>query len=99
MTTSCTSPHSVEFLGFEGCPNTPELRLRLVESAPDIEIIDVDLMSLKPGDLRLRWGAPTILVDGKGLFGMPPNNDAGVSCRNWEDGLPTPQQIQYALEN
>ena len=99
MVNSCTSQKSVEFLGFEGCPNTPELRKRFVEAEPTVEIIDVNLMSLEKGDSRLGWGAPTILVSGKDLFGIPTNDGGSVSCRNWSGGLPTVDEIKKAFDN
>jgi len=98
MLTSCSSKKSVEFLGFEGCPNTPELRSLLVEADPKLHIVDVDLMTLDKGDPRLGWGAPTILVEGVDLFGVPATKDGGVSCRSWSDGLPTIIEIRQALE-
>ena len=98
MLTSCSSRNSVEFLGFEGCPNTPELRSRLAQANPTINIIDVNLMALEKGDPRLGWGAPTILVDGEDLFGDPASKGGGVSCRSWSDGLPTTAEIRLALE-
>lgn len=98
MLTSCTSRNSVEFLGFEGCPNTPELRSRLVEANPELTIIDVDLMALEEHDARLGWGAPTILVDGEDLFGMRANKGGRVSCRSWMEGLPTTDEIRSALD-
>lgn len=99
MATSCTSSKHVEFLGFEGCPNTPELRKRLVEADSSLGIVDVDLMALQKGDPRLGWGAPTILINGKDLFGIAACTNGNVSCRNWEDGLPTTDQIIQALED
>ena len=99
MVTSCTSQRSVEFLGFEGCPNTPELRERFALAQPSVQIIDVDLMVLDDEDTRLRWGAPTILVDGVDLFGMPPNENGSVSCRNWSNGIPTTEEINFAYES
>lgn len=98
MVTSCTSQNSVEFLGFDGCPNTPELHSRLVEADSSIEIIDVNLMTLTDGDPRLGWGAPTILVNGEDLFGLPASEYGNVSCRNWGDGLPSTTEIRTALE-
>ena len=97
MATSCTSSRHVEFLGFEGCPNTPELRKRFVEAQPNIEIIDVDLMKLTSGDARLGWGAPTILVDGKDLFDVSAIKNGNVSCRNWSSGLPSVAEIRIAF--
>jgi len=98
MVTSCTSQRTVEFLGFDGCPNTPELRKRLVEAEPNGNILDVDLMSLEKGDSRLGWGAPTILIEGKDLFGTQPSANGNVSCRNWKSGLPSTADIKEALE-
>ena len=98
MVTSCTSKHHVEFLGFEGCPNTPELRSRLAHADSTINIIDVNLVVLDEGDSRLCWGAPTILVDGEDLFGLPASEHGSVSCRNWRDGLPSIPEIKAALE-
>jgi len=89
---------TIEFLGFEGCPNTPVLLQRLNEASNGATIVEVDLMQLETGDPRLGWGAPTILVDGIDLFGMPPNQSGGVSCRNWDSGLPKVQQIHTALQ-
>jgi len=99
MLTSCTSPNSVEYLGFEGCPNTPELRQRLAIAQPEIQIIDVNLMALEVGDARLGWGAPTILIGGKDLFGEPSSDDGSVSCRNWGDGLPSVEEIREQFRN
>ena len=98
MTTSCSSSPTIEFLGFEGCPNTPNLLERLREASPDAEIIEVDLMTLTTGDPRLGWGAPTILVNGKDLFGDAPSHDRAVSCRNWNVGLPEIESIRTALK-
>jgi hypothetical protein len=97
MATSCTSSKHVEFLGFDGCPNTPELRKRLVVAEPNIKIVDVDLMGLASSDARLGWGAPTILINGQDLFGVEPSG-GNVSCRNWSKGLPTVEEIIVALQ-
>ena len=98
MASSCTSSKHVEFLGFEGCPNTPELRKRLVEAEPDMNIVDVDLTGLANSDARLGWGAPTILVNGRDLFGVPSAQNGSVSCRNWSSGLPSIAEIRVAFE-
>ncbi len=93
------SHQTVEYLGIEGCPNTPQLRLRLRAALPNATIIDVDLMKLSSGDPRLGWGAPTILVDGKDLFGLQPADGGSVSCRNWSAGLPAIDDIRLAMKN
>ncbi len=99
MAASCTSSKHVEFLGFEGCPNTPKLKKVLTEAQPNLEIVDVDLMALSSGDARLGWGAPTILVHGKDLFGVHANKNGSVSCRNWNNGLPSVNDIQRAFKD
>lgn len=88
---------TIEFLGFDGCPNTPLLMQRLREAAPRRHIEEIDLMQLETGDPRLGWGAPTILVNGTDLFGSAPSQGGSVSCRNWNSGLPNVQEIKTAL--
>ena len=88
---------TIEFLGFEGCPNTPNLLDRLQVATRGEPIVEVDLMTLETGDPRLGWGAPTILVDGKDLFGVEPSPSRAVSCRNWSMGLPEVHEIKTAL--
>ena len=57
---------TIEFLGFEGCPNTPQLRARLTEAAPTILVEGVDLFETPPakeGSVSCRnWssGLPTV---------------------------------------
>ncbi len=97
MVTSCTTSKHIAFLGFEGCPNTPELKKRLVEADPSLQIEDVDLMSLESNDFRLGWGAPTILVNNEDLFGVQPTKNGNASCRNWSGGLPSIDDIRKAL--
>lgn len=89
----------IEYLGLEGCPNTPQLRQRLRAALPNATIIDIDLMKLGAGDPRLGWGAPTILVDGKDLFGLQAVDGGSVSCRNWSAGLPEIDDIRLAMKN
>ena len=93
------SHQTIEYLGFEGCPNTPQLRQRLRTALPDATIIEVDLMKLDNSDTRLGWGAPTILIDGKDLFGLQPTDGGSVSCRNWSAGLPDVDDILLAMKN
>ena len=90
---------TIEFLGFEGCPNTPNLLERLRVATRGQRIVEVDLMTLETGDPRLGWGAPTILVDGKDLFGVEPSKNGSVSCRNWSAGLPEVDDIRLAMKN
>jgi hypothetical protein len=93
------SPPRLELLGFDGCPNTGELRSRLVEAVGDSqEVVYVDLTTLPPGDRRLRWGAPTILMGGNDLFEKNPGPTAALSCRMWPEGLPSVEELRHALQ-
>lgn len=98
MTTSCTSSEQLEFIGFDGCPNSPVLRKCLVEAEPNVVIVDVDLMVLPSGGARLGWGATTILFEESDLFGVPANENGDVRCRNWSRGLPSVDTIHIALK-
>ena len=92
------TPPTIEFLGFDGCPNTPQLREALDEADLGVTILEVDLMKLQMRDQRLGWGAPTILVDGEDLFGLERSEGSTVSCRNWNQGLPTSTEIKQAMK-
>ena len=93
------STQTIEYLGFEECPNTTQLRQRLKAALPNATIIEVDLMKLSSGDPRLSWGAPTILVDGKDLFGLQAVDGGSVSCRNWSARLPEINDLRLAMKN
>ncbi len=89
----------IELLGFDGCPNTGELRSALAKAVDDSqEVVYVDLTTLPPGDQRLRWGAPTILIDGSDLLGQTPGPNVALSCRTWPQGLPSVEELRHALE-
>ena len=75
----------------------PNLLDRLRVATRGEPIVEVDLMTLETGDPRLGWGAPTILIDGKDLFGVEPSLSRAVSCRNWSVGLPEVHEIKTAL--
>ncbi|MDP7028904.1 MAG: DUF4091 domain-containing protein [Phycisphaerales bacterium] len=91
----------IELLGFPECPLAPTLT-RLVREAsttvaPAAVIITTDLTSLSLRDPRLRWPAPTVLVDGVDLFGLPPRPEPAISCRVYPGGLPGAAEVTAAL--
>lgn len=111
MTSSEATPLSperpiVELLYFDGCPHTQKLRHRLREALTDDlakwQVREVDLSQLDPADDRLRYGSPTLLVEGQDLFGAVPVAGPRLSCRIYrdtEDGVPTAEQIARCLKN
>ncbi len=87
----------MQFLYFDGCPNTPLLYDRLIEACPDATVERVDLTQLEDGDPLLGWGAPTILIGGKDLFDVAPSASKSISCRNWSHGLPSVHDIEQKV--
>jgi len=90
-----TTSHSIEFLYFDGCPNTPKLRetLELALNTTDQHFTPIDMTTLDESDLRRGYGSPTILVDNQDLFGVPAPKSGMMSCRIYPDGLPDDSQI------
>ena len=95
------SAMNIEVLGFEGCPHTPRIRKNVEKAAAsmglDVRVSYVDQNKLAENDVRRGWPAPTVLVDGKDLFGMPEPQSAAMACRSYEGGSPSESQIASAL--
>lgn len=90
----------VEFLGFPGCPNTPDLRRSLRAALADLGspgFLDTDQSALPEHDPRRGWPTPTILVDGRDLFGMPAPDGAAMGCRLYPGGVPKAARVREAL--
>jgi hypothetical protein len=70
------TPHVIEFLTRADCVQTKVMRINLDEAiakiGKPIPYSFVDLDTLPKGDMRQGYPTPTILVDGKDLFGMTP---------------------------
>ncbi|MCR9076496.1 MAG: hypothetical protein NXI07_10705 [bacterium] len=80
----------IEFLAFDGCPNTPAMRESLTAAIEETggSFSEIDLATLDDNDLRRGYGSPTILVDGHDLFKLPKPNSPTMSCRIYPGGLP-----------
>lgn len=103
-------PHSegasvrIELLGFPDCPNTPAMRSNLraaLSSLGSWSLEEVDLSQLAEGDAQRGWPAPTVLVNGIDLFGMPAPTAGSMGCRVYEGrggGVPSPEQIATELQ-
>lgn len=91
---------TIELLGFPGCPNTPALRDNLRAALRDLgspAFIDTDQMTLPEDDPRRGWPTPTILVNGRDLFGMPEPTSAAMGCRMYPGGVPSVARVREAL--
>lgn len=88
MDTNAT--HSIEFLSFDGCPNTPPMResLEAALAQTSASFTAVDLTKLPDDDRRRSFGSPTILIDGSDLFGLAPADSTTLTCRVYPSGLP-----------
>lgn len=112
MCLACTRPDvnprspegdlQIELLGFEGCPNTPKMREHLKVALSGLRIArdvkETDLQLLSERDDRLRYGAPTILVNGTDLFESKPAEEPALSCRYYESGIPSSESIAERLQ-
>jgi hypothetical protein len=93
----------IELLGFPGCPNTPELRDNLKAALASMgkgwTFTDTDQEQSRSSDPRRGWPAPTILVNGRDLFGMPaPTASGGMGCRIYPGGVPNAGAITDAIK-
>jgi hypothetical protein len=92
---------SIQVLGFSGCPNTPELLYRVkfatIQSGLDVPVVYQDQQDLGESDVRRGYPAPTVLVDGHDLFGLPTPTSLAAGCRLYVGGLPGILDIQDRL--
>ncbi|MBL4809141.1 MAG: hypothetical protein JKY43_03665 [Phycisphaerales bacterium] len=93
--------HTVEFLYFDGCPNTPPFRGSL-ESALDQTdgyeaLTPIDMTTLAEDDIRRGYGSPTILVDGRDLFGAGVPDSSMMRCRIYAGGTPDSEAMAAKL--
>ena len=95
------SPVQVLVLGFDGCPNTPELLYRVkcaaTASGRDLDVVYVDQQGLKEDDLRRGWPAPTVLVNDADLMGMKRPSQLALGCRLYQHGLPSEEVLAAKL--
>lgn len=93
----------VELLGFASCPNRPVMDVRLRQAlrrlGADITVTHIDQESLAEDDLRRGYAAPTVLVDGRDLFGAPSPESSNLGCRRYEgpDGVPGVHELTRRL--
>jgi hypothetical protein len=91
----------IEVVGLPGCPNAEATKAAVVQAVAalslraDIQSIDQD--ALPVGDLRRSWPSPTVLVDGRDLFGMVASKGAMSSCRAYPGGAPSPDDVADVL--
>jgi hypothetical protein len=94
----------IEFLFMQNCPNVSPMwdslqsALKELQLNQPIEKLDLNALSEKQ-DKRAGYGSPTILVNGKDLFGSPLHETYNPSCRYYPYGLPGTKQIIAKLKS
>ncbi|MBL8765166.1 MAG: hypothetical protein JNM07_12945 [Phycisphaerae bacterium] len=92
----------IELLGFPGCPNTPAMRANLKAALTAVgkgwTVKDTNQEQLPEGDLRRGYPTPTILVNGRDLYGLPVPTAPGMGCRLYAGGVPDVQDIASKLK-
>jgi hypothetical protein len=103
-TTTGSKPNptmQITFLGTASCPNTPALRANLRQALDDLGMRkgfqDVDQDRLPEGDPLRRFPTPTILVNGRDLYGLQPSEHDALGCRIYRHGFPTSAEIARLL--
>lgn len=91
----------IELLGFPGCPNTPSMRENLavaIESlASGLTFTTINQEELPESDLRRGYPTPTVLVNGRDLFGLPVPTAPSMGCRVYDGGVPTVEKLAERL--
>ena len=90
-------------LGDKGCPNTPKMKAQLDAALAKLHWTggyeSIDVWKLPESDYRRGYGAPTLLLDGKDLFGQPaPATGGSPGCRLYPGGVPTASQLIAKLK-
>ncbi|MFM9994817.1 MAG: hypothetical protein ACKVU4_03335 [Phycisphaerales bacterium] len=110
---AAANPPTIELLGFPGCPNTPTVRANLKAALESLgsgkggggggngdaawTFTDVNQEALAADDLRRGYPTPTILVNGRDLFGLPEPTTPTMSCRAYSGGVPDAAAIKAKL--
>jgi hypothetical protein len=95
------TPPRIELLGVPGCPNTPALRANLASALETLgdgwTFVEVNQEELPEHDLRRGYPTPTILLDGRDLYGLPTPTDTAMGCRVYEGGPPDADELARLL--
>jgi hypothetical protein len=93
-------PMRIEVLGFADCPSTGPFRERVQAAADRVggfTVVAIDQTTLPAEDLRRGYPAPTALVGGRDLFGLPVPAAPSMGCRMYAGGLPGVEVIAVKL--
>jgi hypothetical protein len=93
----------LEFQYFEDCPNHGAMRENLFQAVRGIEDkVEMREMSVEDAETARRVqfrGSPSLLINGEDLEGMPPPEEASLSCRFYPNGIPSMELIRQKIED
>lgn len=94
----------IELVYFEGCPNAEAARANLKTACLALGLkpkwAELDQNDGNAPDYAMRFGSPSILVEGKDVAGGPGECCTPKSCRVYEGGqnAPDTETIKMALQ-
>lgn len=90
-----------ELVYFEGCPTVQVLQRNaeqaIVALGAGWRLSMVNQETLPPDDLRRGYGSPSVLLDGREVFGEPTPSSTEMSCRVYAGGVPDAAEMVRAL--
>lgn len=94
---------TIELLGFDDCPNTPAMRANLAAALAALDrgwtFVETDQAALPEGDPRRGYPTPTVLIDGRDLYGLPVPTTPNMGCRIYPGGVPEATDILGRLRS
>lgn len=92
----------IEVQYFNGCPNSMaalEMVKKIVaESKLQIDFEEILVETQETAEKYKFRGSPTILINGKDVKGLEENKTPSLSCRYYQNGLPTEDEIREMVK-
>lgn len=92
---------SLTFQYFEGCPNSPLMLDNIKSAISGIEDkVNLTEVLINTAELARKYkfrGSPTLLIDGRDFENMIEPLNASLSCRVYDDGVPSAEFIKERI--
>lgn len=92
---------NIEIQHFEGCPNGPKMIERVKKAIDgiknDILYKEVMVETVEIAEKVKFRGSPTLLINSHDFENMPAPTEPALSCRYYQNGLPTISEIQEKI--
>jgi hypothetical protein len=87
----------------DDCPKFSKLRENLAQAVRGIEdhveVSETNVLDEATAAEVMFRGSPTLLINGKDVVGMPAPNTPSLSCRIYQDGLPSAELIRWKIDH